>query len=271
MKQPVSILSSLKPGRRGRKPADGADPKGRSRPQQVAETIKEWIIQRGLLPGDRLPQEHQLIEQLQVSKGTAREALKVMETQGLIRTRTGPGGGAFITEVSEDKAGALLANHFFFKDISIADIYEVRIALEPQLVHELALAITPEQIDELRGVMSAYSEPPDSIEEERCQRNAELEFHEFLARFSSNPLLSFYCMFLVRLLKDLTVCKRIYGRSNPELRERGVSYQEQLIEAFRSRDAEAARATMEAHMRAAQRIMLEQEAEVQKGFLESEN
>lgn len=267
MKPPVTTPSSPRLTRRGRKPEDGSDPKGQSRPQRVAETIKEWILKRGLLPGDRLPQEHQLIEQLGVSKGTTREALKVMETEGLIRTRTGPGGGAFITEVSEDKAGALLANHFFFKDLSIADIYETRIALEPQLVHELALEITPTQIDELRGVMREYSEPPSSIEDERRQRNAELGFHEFLARFSRNPLLSFYCIFLVRLLKDLTVCKRIYSRSNPELRERGVSYQEQLIEAFRLRDAEAARATMEAHMRAAQRIMLEQEAEVKKGFL----
>lgn len=266
MKQPVSTPSN-KPGRRGRRPDDGTTAKGQSRPQHVAETIKEWIIQRGLLPGDRLPQEHQLIEQLQVSKGTAREALKVMETEGLIRTRTGPGGGAFITEVSEDKASALLANHFFFKDISIANIYEMRIALEPQLVHDLAQEITPAQIDELRGVLREYTEPPNSIEDEQRQRNAELEFHEFLARFSRNPLLSFYCMFLVRLLKDLTVCRRIYSRSNPELRERGVSYQEQLIEAFRARDPEAARATMEAHMRAAQRIMLEQEAEVRKGFL----
>ena len=216
--------------------------KGRNRPLAVAETIKDWIIDHNLEPGDRLPQEHQLIERLEVSKGTAREALKVMETQGLIRTRTGPGGGAFITEVSADHASALLANHFFFKDVSIAHIYELRIALEPQLVQELAPKITEAQVAELRGVMSAYTEPPTSIEEERRQRVAELEFHAVLSRYSQNPVLGFFCGFLVRLLKDLAVCKRIYDEPNPELRERGVSYQEQLIEAFEMQDADAARA-----------------------------
>ncbi len=239
----------------------------RNRPQAIAETIKDWIIGKGLQPGDRLPQEHQLIADLEVSKGTVREALKVLEAQGLIRTRTGPGGGAFITEVECDHASALLANHFFFKEISIANIYQLRIALEPELVAELAKHIANAQIDELISRMSAYTAPPASIEEERKQRVAELDFHDALASFSQNPLLSFNCAFLVRLLKELIVCKRIYAQPNPELRKRGLTYQEQLIEALRTRDSETAHAVMQAHMRAAQRLMLAREAEVTKSFL----
>ncbi len=239
----------------------------RNRPQAVAEAIKDWISEHGLAPGNRLPQEHQLIADLGVSKGTAREALKVLETQGLIRTRTGPGGGAFITAVPEDHASALLANHFFFKDLTIADIYELRILLEPQLVADLAPNITDLQIEELRQRMSAYTAPPTSIDEEREQRVAELEFHETLAGFSSNPLLGFICGFLIRLLKELTVCKKIYDKPNPELRERGVSYQHRLLASLSSRDAKTAWAVMRAHMRDAQRMMLAQEAQVTKGFL----
>ncbi len=260
MKSPATILSTEQSLPR-------ATGRGRNRPQAVAETVKDWIIEHGLIPGDRLPQEHQLIADLGVSKGTVREALKVLETQGLIRTRTGPGGGAFITEVHKDHASALLANHFFFKDLSIADIYELRISLEPQLVGDLAQGITDQQIEELRARMSAYTAPPTSIEEEREQRVAELEFHQTLAGFSVNPLLGFVCGFLVCLLKELTVCKRIYDQPNPELRERGVSYQQQLIEALSARDPETARAVMQAHMHAAQRMMLAQEAQVTKGFL----
>lgn len=264
MAQPVTTRSTdeAKP----KSPA-ATSGRGRNRPQVIAATLKDWIIQHGLAPGDRLPQEPQLIADLGVSKGTVREALKVLEAEGLIRTRTGPGGGAFITEVGAGHAKALLANHFFFKDISIAHIYELRIVLEPQLVSDLAAVITGSQIDELRARMRIYTAPPASIEEEREQRVAELEFHEALAGFSGNPLLGFVCGFLVRLLKELTVCKRIYEQPNPELRERGISYQEQLIEALRARDADTARAVMQAHMRSAQRIMLAREAEVMKGFL----
>ena len=260
MKSPA-IIHSIDP------PRSGGLGRGRGRSLAVAGIIKDWIIEHGLSPGDRLPQEPQLISDLGVSKGTVREALKVLETQGLIRTRTGPGGGAFITEVRKDHASALLANYLLFKDVSIADIYELRISLEPQLVADLALRITTEQVEELRARMSSYTAPPATIEEERDQRRAELEFHETLAGFSDNPLLGFVCGFLARLLKELTICRRIYDQPNPELRERGVSYQEQLIEALCARDAETARAVMQAHMRAAQRMMLAQEAQLTKGFL----
>lgn len=237
-----------------------------NRPQAAAETIKDWILARGLAPGDRLPQEAQLIAELGVSKGTVREALKVLETQGLIRMRTGPGGGAFITEVGDNLASALLANRFFFEDISIDDIYQLRIALEPLLVRELAEHIAPAQIDALKSLMHPYADPPASIEEEREQRVAELGFHEALAGFSRNALLGFTCAFLVRMLMNLAVCRRIYEHPNPELRERGVSYQEQLITALVARDGDEAHAIMQAHMRTAERLMLAQEAHISRGF-----
>lgn len=243
------------------------NPRRRNRPLAVADSLKEWIVEHGLQPGARLPQEHDLIAELGVAKSTVREAIKLLEAQGLVRTRTGPGGGAFITEVSAGHATALLANHFFFKQPSIADIYQMRIALEPLLVRELCAHITDDDIGMLRHRMSAYTKRPSTIEEEHEQRVAELEFHEQLAALSRNPILGFTCSFLIRLLKDLAVCRRIYDRPNPELRESGVSYQESLIAALLSRDREKAVKVMQAHMRTAQRIMLGQEAKLARRFL----
>ena len=238
-----------------------------NRPGKVSETIKQWIADKRLISGDRLPQEPDLIKEFGVSKGTIREALKVLETQGLIRTRTGPGGGAFITEIPETRARALLANHFFFKDLSITHIYEMRLALEPELVAELATRLQEEDIAVLEKTMVVYDHPPTTIEEEQRQRIAELEFHERLANFSNNPLLTFECCFLLSLLKDLAVCQRIYQRPNAELRKRGLSYQAQLIEALRAKDSDAARSTMRAHMMSAKRLMEKQEAIVNREFL----
>ena len=238
-----------------------------NRPSVVSEAIKEWISDHGMVPGDRLPQEADLIRTFRVSKGTMREALKVLETQGLIQTRTGPGGGAFVTEMPAARARALLANFFFFKELSIRDIYEMRQALEPELAAEVATHLGEAEIATLEKTMVVYDHPPKTIEEEQRQRIAELEFHERLAEFCRNPLLSFECGFLVSLLKDLAICRRIYQRPNPDLRKRGLSYQARLIEALRARDSEAARSVMKAHMIAAGRIMEEQEAIVNKGFL----
>ena len=105
------------------------------------------------------------------------------------------------------------------------------------------------------------------MEEERRQRHAELDFHSILVDHCPNPVLAFQCRFLQSLLRDLTVCKKIYGTPNPDLRESGLSYQVRLLRALRREDAAAARAVMFEHMCTAQRYMEEGEALVQSRFL----
>ena len=239
----------------------------KGRAQLTADTIKDWIVELGLKPGDRLPQEPELIEKLKVSKGTLRESLKILETQDLIRMKTCPGGGAFISEMRVNVATSLLSSHFFFKELSIADIYELRIILEPQLVKGLATHIDQEQIGILKSKMTVYLQPPKSIKEEPEHRQKELEFHEYMASLCKNPLLSFVCTFLIKLLKDLTVCQRIYNMPNQELRESGLAYQVRLLEAFSDQDGQAAYDIMHEHMISAKQLMTLKEAKIKKGFL----
>lgn len=250
-------------------PATTPPPDGprQSRPQTVAAAIKDWVVERGMQPGDRLPGEPDLIREFGMAKGTIREALRVLEAQGLIRTRTGPGGGAFVNAPSEARTQALLANFFYFKDLSIGDIYQLRRTLEPELAASLAGQLSEADLDRLAEVMTVYDHPPESIEEEQRQRSAELRFHEILADLSPNPILAFQCRFLISLLRDLTICRRIYRRRIPGLRSKGRDYQERLIQALRAGDAGAARAVMRAHMLAAQQVMEEQESIVQRNFL----
>ncbi|GIR38966.1 MAG: hypothetical protein CM15mP50_4770 [Rhodobacterales bacterium] len=73
-----------------------------------------------------------------MSKGTIREATRLLEAQGLIKTRTGPGGGCFVHEVSELRTIALLSNYFYFKNLNISDIYQIRKLLEPEVAGSLA-------------------------------------------------------------------------------------------------------------------------------------
>ena len=84
------------------------------RPEAIADRIKDFIRAESLQPGDRLPQERDLIDGFKAAKGTIREAMKALETQGLIYTRTGPGGGAFVAKPSAQHAMELLSTHFFF-------------------------------------------------------------------------------------------------------------------------------------------------------------
>lgn len=239
----------------------------RSRPVRVADAIKDWVVERGLQPGDRLPGEAELIERFGMSKGTIREAMRLLQAQGLIETKTGPGGGSFVGEVSRERASALLANYFYFRDVTIDDIYQVRIVLEPELAASLAGKLTEAQLGELAAIMEDYAKPANDAEEERRQHIASLRFHARLSDFGQNALLGFFIGFMAQILTDLTVYKRLYTAPNHDLWQRGRTHQTDLIAALRRGDASRARKVMRSHMEMARSLMDAQEAEVMKRFI----
>ena len=238
-----------------------------SRPVQVAEAIKDWVVERGLQAGDRLPGEAELIEQFGMAKGTIREAMRVLEAQGLIKTRTGPGGGSFVHEVSRQRAKALLGNYFYFKDLTIGDIYQLRLILEPELAAALAGKLPEEVLQLLEENIAEYSEPATTLDEEREQHVASLRFHAILAEQANNPLLGFIIDFMVNLLTDLTVYRRLYSPPNIELWKQGRDHQQRLVAALRNGNADQARAIMSDHMETAWTLMRQQEVEMQSRFI----
>ncbi len=252
---PPAITRSEKPGR------------GLSRPAQVADKIKEWVVEDGLNRGDRLPGEAELMAQFGMAKGTIREAMRILEAQGLIKTRTGPGGGSFVHEVSKERARALLGNYFYFKNLTIADIYQLRSVLEPELAASLAGRLDEDALKALRANIAEFDTPATDAEEERARHIVSLRFHAMLAAQSSNPLLAFLIDFMACMLSDLTVYRRLFDPPNTELWQRGRDYQMRLLEALRDGDGAAARRIMSEHMSTAWWLMEMQEAEMERRFL----
>lgn len=247
--------------------AEGAGPVRRRREESIGEQIKEMIVERDLRPGDRLPAERELMELFQASKGSVREALSALRSQGLIRTRTGPGGGVFLAEMDAQRAMALMSSYFLFRTPGITDIYAVRRLLEPELAASLAGQLSKADFVRLERTMRLYDAPPRTAEEEYAQRLAELDFHSVLAELCPNPALGLFCSFLQKLLREMTVCRRIYDAPHPELRDTALHYQLRLMRALRAGDAEAARQIMTNHMEAAEAYMLRMEASVTAAFL----
>ncbi|MBT9384985.1 FCD domain-containing protein [Pseudooceanicola sp. CBS1P-1] len=226
------------------------------------------VVERAMKPGDRLPSEPEMIETFGMAKGTIREAMRILEAQGLIRTRTGPGGGSFVHAVSTERATALLGNYFYFQDLTIGDAYQMRRALEPELVAALAGRLSEEALAELEALTEDYASPAATPEEERAQHVASLKFHALLAAQGENRLLSFVIEFTVKLLTDITVSRQLYAPANPELRLRGHDFHRRLLVALREGDAGAARAIMKSHMETAWALMGDQEARALSRFME---
>ena len=228
----------------------------RRRPEAIADRIKDYIRTEGLQPGDRLPQERDLIDRFKAAKGTMREAMKALETQGLIFTRTGPGGGAFVAKPSAGHALELLSTHFFFEQPSLAEIYAIRKALEPEVAALLAGRMTPDELARLESTIRLYDHAPVDLDEQYRQRIAELDFHSMLAQLCPNPLLGFLCGLMHTLLRDLPLARRIYADPSPLSREEGLSFQYRLMAALKDGRADDARAIAAEHMAFAERYML---------------
>ncbi|MEM7221845.1 MAG: FCD domain-containing protein [Pseudomonadota bacterium] len=246
--------------------ADGAV-RPAKRPEEISERLKDWIVEHELKPGDRLPQERDLLDMFKASKSTVREALGALQTQGLIRTRTGPGGGAYIAELDDKRAMELLGNYFFFSQPTISDIYALRKLLEPELAASLVGRLDEADFERLKATIRVYDHPPANLGEEYRQRLAELDFHAVLAELCPNRVLGFFCHFLQNLLRNLSVCRHIYGSPNPELRESGLTYQVKLLAALHEGDESRVRSIMYDHMCAAQAYMEACEAELTNRFL----
>lgn len=230
--------------------------KPKRRPDAIADLMKDYIRTQGLGPGARLPQERELIDRFKAAKGTVREAMKALETQGLVFTRSGPGGGAFVAQPSAQRAMELMSTHFFFDQPSLSDIYAIRKALEPEVAAQLAGHITEAELALLESTIRIYDRPPADADEQYRQRVAELDFHSQLAQLCPNPLLGFLCSLMHNLLRDLPLARRIYADPAPSSREEGVSFQYRLMAALKDGRAEDARSIAAEHMAFAEAYMI---------------
>lgn len=248
---------SLKPARRKRTKLSDV----------IVEDVKRWIVTEQMKPGDKLPNEKDLIDLYECSKGTVREALKALEVEGLVSTRTGPGGGAYLVEASIEPASRALRNFLHFRHLDGAQVYQLRKVIEVELAVTALDSLTAEQMQALEDNIEFCAKTPSSESEQREQRIAELEFHNILADACSNPLLAFMGRFLNDLLRDLVVLKKAYIPERHQFGEANVAYHRQLLTAFRARDAQAVRTLMADHMVDAESHMVALEGEVAQTFL----
>jgi DNA-binding FadR family transcriptional regulator len=103
----------------------------------VALDIVRDIVGRALKPGDRLPLEAEMLVQYGVSRSSLREALRLLETQGLIKIRPGPGAGTVVAEPSPRNLGRTMTLYFHLANVSYDELLRTWVLTEP-LLAELA-------------------------------------------------------------------------------------------------------------------------------------
>jgi GntR family transcriptional repressor for pyruvate dehydrogenase complex len=209
--------------------------------QSIVEQVRGDIFRHRLEPGDRLPPEPLLSEQFGVSRTGVREALRVLELQGLVRVRHGYEGGVFVAEPGASPILSALETSFQLGQVDVDELYQARVLFEPTMarlaVERGAERLATELADNVaraEGVLAAAA-PAFA---------ANLEFHAIIARAAGNRVLSLVMHAFLELLESVD---RDYP-TNPEISRQALAEHQVLLDAVRARDGGQVERLMQAHL-----------------------
>ena len=157
--------------------------------QDVVDQVQEAILQGKLESGSKLPPERQLQDIFKASRGTIREALRVLEHKGLIAIKTGVSGGAFVKNVSTRQMSESLDLLIRFQRVSLRDLAEFREGVEGIVA---ALAVERATQEDIRHLKDLLEEAGRSLDEGTSGWDdfirADNRFHLALADIARNPV-----------------------------------------------------------------------------------
>ncbi|WP_259400490.1 FadR/GntR family transcriptional regulator [Roseovarius sp. SCSIO 43702] len=185
---------------------------------QIAEALRDAIVEGRILVDARLPSEAELAERFRVSRPTVREALKRLAAQSLIRTQRGKAGGAFVRRLSYEEAygqqvttSTLLLS---MNEISFDVACEARFALERACAPLAARRRTPDHLATMRAEMERQAQPALS-DESFCA--SDVTFHRALVDAAGNPVLSYQLAGAVEAMQPLMNMITFTARSREEI------------------------------------------------------
>lgn len=216
--------------------------------QQIVTQICQMIRQQRIQTGERLPPERELAEQLQVSRASLREALRVLEISGIVESRHG--GGTYVADLSEAAAISPLALVMETSDDAIADLLEMRIIIEPAVAEMASLRATPQQIDRLDDILREQRVALQTGDADSAL-SLDRSFHRALATTTGNSI----ALRILDLIQQLLEDGRRHFIGDPERRMRAYTAHRQILDAVRAHDSAGARDAMRLHLESVERFV----------------
>ena len=153
----------------------------------VADALRERILTKQVETGSHLPTAEELLTEFGVSRATLREALNVLESEGLVRLRRGPGGGAIVSAPDGLAITRSLDSLLRFEGTTVEQVMEVRLVVDPLAARLAARYGEPAEIERIASSVERQARPDViTAHEQWFQEN--LHFHWAIAAASHNPL-----------------------------------------------------------------------------------
>jgi DNA-binding FadR family transcriptional regulator len=209
--------------------------------QQIVDQVRKDIFSRRVSPGDRLPSEADLSERFGISRPAVREALRVLELQGLVRVEHGFRGGAFVGEAGSAPVTQALETMLRLEHIERNEIYAARRYLEPNVA-----ALAAHRLDEqtIVGLEANLVESARRLDAGRVAFTTNLEFHRLVAGACGNRILTLMTDAVLELLRAVEHRKP----SDEQVNREACKAHGSIFAALRAGDSERARGAMQVHL-----------------------
>lgn len=210
--------------------------------RKVAAAIGGRILDRTLREGDRLPAEIELARQFGVNRSTVREALRELESTGLVTRRP----GSKLMSVSRPQHFAIaeaVTRALVLHDVTFLEVWEALTLLEPPIAEAAAKARTAEDLAQVAAAAEQFA--ADNVETQTAVHRA-AEFFRSVGRATHNQVLVLAQEPLLQLLEPSL---RVMIDKVPQARSRIIAAQRRITDALQERDADGARTWMARHIR----------------------
>jgi GntR family transcriptional regulator, transcriptional repressor for pyruvate dehydrogenase complex len=222
---------------------------------QILSQIRARIESNELRPGQKLPSERDLAEQLGVSRNTVREAIRMLEVSGLVTLKKGAHGGAFLNESNSAALSQNFIDGISLRQYDVTELIDVRRVLELYIAEQACRHATEEEIEELAALAEASRRAEEDVPEYAHRLTLHMDFHRKLSEMSHNGV----AVTLMGPLLEIT--RQFHLRTGPTGGPETHEIRKELVRALRQRDCEGAQQALSQHFASLQGRILAASAE----------
>jgi len=215
--------------------------------EQIVDQIQALIEKGRLRNGDRLPPERELASIFKVSRHSVREAIRVLEQKKVLKSR--PGSGTFVILEDESSVIESLANAILREKSTLAEIFQFRELIEPQIAGLAARNATQKDIWVLENLLEQQQKAPDNS---MASKELDEKFHLALARATGNSVL----LQVVELFSHILLKSRHENFQSPHRNKLSVKGHKTIFNAIKDGDSKAANKLMAGHLQAIRELVI---------------
>src|SRR5712671_1935872 len=208
----------------------------------LAAKLRELILSGGLAEGTPLPTERELVAQSGLGRTSVREALRVLETEGLVLTKAGRGGGSQVRRPGRESISRSFELFVRSHGVRFEALLEAREAIEPAAARLAAIHRTDSDLAEMAAIHRQLEAVSDDV---GAHVRLNLQWHRAVMRASRNELL---IAFFDAIAQSVHAATESRSLNSADLRREVVRVHERVLAAIAAQDGDAAFRRMQRHL-----------------------